>query len=529
MARKLTKSEIKKEILKCGKDPVYFINNYVKIIHPMRGLIPFSLYPFQEEVVKDFKKNRFNIILKARQLGISTTISGYIAWLILFHRGKNVLVMATKLDTAGNLVRKVKLAMKSLPKWLTISKINIDNRNNFKLDNQSQVKAISTSSDAGRSEALSLMVIDEAAWIENMDKLWAGLKPTLSTGGDCIIASTPYGVGNAFHKIFSDSERQINNFNSIVLPWDVHPDRDQEWYDEECRSLSDREIAQELNCNFNMSGQSVINSEDLLWIKEAIREPKYRTGFDRNLWIWESYKLGEKYFLVADVARGDGADNSAFVIINSRNLEIVAEYYGQVPSDMFAPLINESAREYGSCLVVIENNKGEAVINKLRDLNYPNLYYSRKTSHEYVEQYAAEGQSQVIPGFSMSQKTRPFVISKLEEVIRNKMLKTYSLRLYTELETFIWNHGRPEAMRGYNDDLTIAVAIASWVHETALISNQYDLEYKMALASSVMTSKTSMDTKISGMTGYRKKNPYGNLPKKKDKDAKIIGLPFFRG
>ena len=209
----LTKADIKKELIKCGKDPVYFINNYVRISHPIKGLVPFSLYPFQEEAVKDFQDHRYNIVLKARQLGISTTISAYITWLMLFHRSKNVVVLATKLQTAANLVKKTKLAMKSLPDWMMISKIVIDNRNSFKLDNESEVKAISTSGDAGRSEALSLLVIDEAAIIDTLDDLWAGLLPTLSTGGDCIVASTPKGVGNMFHKLYSEAEQGINDFN----------------------------------------------------------------------------------------------------------------------------------------------------------------------------------------------------------------------------------------------------------------------------------------------------------------------------
>ena len=248
MKYRLTKTEIRKELLKCGKDPVYFINNYIKIAHPMKGLIPFKLYKFQEETVKDFIDHRYNIVLKARQLGISTTIAGYVAWLMLFHRSKNVVVMATKLSTAANLVKKVKLAMKSLPSWMMISQIVIDNRNSFKLDNESEVKAISTSGDAGRSEALSLLVVDEAAFVENMSELWAGLLPTLSTGGDCIIASTPFGVGNLFHKLYSEAEQEMNNFNAIRLAWDVHPERDQEWFEKETKNMSKREVAQELLC-----------------------------------------------------------------------------------------------------------------------------------------------------------------------------------------------------------------------------------------------------------------------------------------
>ena len=233
------------------------------------------------------------------------------------NKGKNVVVLATKLNTAANLVKKTKLAIKSLPDWMLISPIVIDNRNSFKLDNESEVKAISTSGDAGRSEALSLLVIDEAAIIEGLGELWAGLLPTLSTGGDCIVASTPKGVGNMFHKLYSEAEQGLNDFNYMVLPWDRHPERDQEWFEKECRNMSKREVAQELQCNFNMSGETLLTGEDLERIKENVSEPKYKTGFDRNLWIWETYNASNKYFLIADVARGDGQDNSAFHIFNS--------------------------------------------------------------------------------------------------------------------------------------------------------------------------------------------------------------------
>ena len=231
MTYQLNKAQLKAELLKCGRDPVYFINNYVKVAHPLKGLLPFNLYPFQEKCIEDFKEHRFNIVLKARQLGLSTTAAGYITWLLLFHRNKNVVVMATKLATASNLVKKVKLAMKSLPDWMTITNIVIDNRNSFELDNGSQVKAITTSGDAGRSEALSLLVIDEAALIDGLEQLWAGLYPTLSTGGDCIILSTPKGVGNMFHKLYSEAEQSLNDFNPIRLPWDVHPEHNQAWFE----------------------------------------------------------------------------------------------------------------------------------------------------------------------------------------------------------------------------------------------------------------------------------------------------------
>ena len=130
----------------------------------------------------------------------------------MFHREKNVLVIATKFNTAANLVKKVKAIIKNLPPWLKISTVDIDNRTSFVLSNGSQIKASSTSGDAGRSEALSLLVIDEAAHVEGLDELWMGLYPTLSTGGRCIALSTPNGVGNWFHKIFVEAENKTNDF-----------------------------------------------------------------------------------------------------------------------------------------------------------------------------------------------------------------------------------------------------------------------------------------------------------------------------
>ena len=192
----VSKQEIMATIVRCGKDPVYFCNNYAQISHPLRGLIPFDMYRFQEDTLKTFKEHRFSVILKARQLGISTTVASYVCWMMLFHRDKNVLVVATKLSTAANLVKKIKAIHKNLPSWLKISDISIDNRNSFELENGSQVKASSTSGHAGRSEALSLLVIDEAAFVEGIGELWAGLYPTLATGGRCIALSTPNGVGN---------------------------------------------------------------------------------------------------------------------------------------------------------------------------------------------------------------------------------------------------------------------------------------------------------------------------------------------
>ena len=504
MSYQLDKKQITKEILKSGKDPVYFINNYAKISHPMHGLIPFKTYDYQDDLLEVFNDHRFSVVLKARQLGISTIVAAYVVWLMMFYRDKNILVLATKFQTASNLVKKVKSIIKNLPKWVRMAEISVDNRTSFELSNGSQIKASSTSADAGRSEALSLLVIDEAAHVENLEELWTALYPTLSTGGRCIALSTPNGVGNWFHQTYVESVNDSNNFESMELRWDVHPDRDQEWFEKETKNMSRRQIAQELECNFNTSGETVVHPDDIKWISESICEPKYKTGFDRNFWIWEEYEPSSTYLLSADVARGDGADSSAFHVIKLETMEQVGEYKGKITPDLFANLINQVGKEYGECMVVVENNSvGFAVLDKLIEYEYPNLFYSTKTTHEYVEPIIAESVNNAVAGFTTSSKTKPIIVAKLEEFIRNKLITLQSPRVHEELKTFIWHNGRPQAMRGYNDDLTMSLCIGCWVKDTVLTVNKRDVAYKKAFLESMIITNTKMETKIRGQHGYR--------------------------
>ena len=412
MVHELSKKEIVKEIIKSGKEPIYFINNYCKISHPLKGLIPFKTFNYQDDLLKDFNDHRFTVILKARQLGISTIVAAYVVWLMLFHRDKNILVMATKFSTAANLVKKVKAIMRNLPPWIRIADISVDNRTSFELSNGSQIKATSTSGDAGRSEALSLLVIDEAAHVEGLEELWTGLYPTLSTGGRCIALSTPNGVGNWFHKTYIEAELEDNMFKPVNLPWDVHPERDQDWFVSETRNMSRRQIAQELECNFNTSGETVIHPDDLERIGQMLKDPKHRTGFDRNYWIWEEYQPESSYMAVADVARGDGADYSVFHVFKLETMEVVAEYQGKPSLDMYANILNQIGREYGDALMVVENvGIGISVCEKLEELEYPNLYYSIKGTHEYVDSNSAQFKNGTVAGFTTSSKTRPLIVA----------------------------------------------------------------------------------------------------------------------
>ncbi len=435
--------------------------------------------------------------------------------------------MATKFTTAANLVKKVKQVMKNLPPWMQVAKITIDNRNSFELSNGSTIKAVGTSPDAGRSEALSLLIIDEAAHVEGLGELWAGLYPTLSTGGRCIALSTPMGVGNWFHKTYIDAENGDNEFHTISLPWHVHPERDQAWFEKETKNMARRQIAQELECNFNTSGETVIHPDDIAWMHEQICEPEYRTGFDRNFWIWEKYQEGLPYLLVADVARGDGADSSVFHIVRTDTMEIVAEYQGKPTLDHYASILNDAGREYGNCLLVVENvGIGISVCEKLKDLEYPNLYYSIKGTHEYVDAVTGEYNNNAVIGFTTSSKTRPLIVAKLEEYVRNKLIKPRSQRLFSEVKTFIWNNGKPQAMRSYHDDLIMSLAIACWVRDTALETSQRDLEYKRAMLDGIYCKTRTINTSIKGMQEHKARETFEEKYEKEIKVTKDFAWIF---
>jgi|TARA_B100000315_G_scaffold255952_1_gene300673 hypothetical protein len=468
------KEAIKKEYTKCAKDPVYFMKKYCMIQHPIEGKIPFHLYDFQEKTLLDLITKDYNIILKARQLGISTLTAGYSLWMMTFQSDKNILVIATKQDTAKNLVTKVRVMHANLPKWLKQMCVE-DNKLSLRYANGSQIKAISSKEEAGRSEALSLLILDEAAFIDKIDGIWASAQQTLATGGRCLVLSTPNGVGNWFHRTWMDAEDGLNQFNFIRLHWSLHPDRDDGWRKKQNLLLGPSIAAQECDCDFITSGRTVVDGLILEEYKNThVRDPIERRGIDSNIWIWEPANYTKDYIVCADVSRGDGTDYSAFHIMEVESMEQVAEYKGKVSTRDFGNMLVNISIEYNNALLVVENNNiGWAAIQQCIDREYDNLFYTSKdlkyvdTQHQITNKYRTI-EKNMVPGFTMSMKTRPLVVAKLEEYFREKSVIVNSQRLIDELFVFIYNGQRAEAMLGYNDDLVLSFAIGLWVRDTAL-------------------------------------------------------------
>jgi len=516
------KDIIKQEYIKCAMDPIHFFRKYCYITHPVKGRVLFHLYPFQEDTLKEFRVNRFSIVNKSRQLGISTLVAGYTLWTMIFNKDKTVLCIATKQETAKGMVEKVQFMYNNLPAWLRGNQKPIsDNKLSLKLANNSQIVATSAASDAGRSYAVSLLLIDEAAFIEGIDKIYTSIKPTIATGGGIIALSSPNGIGNWFHKMYTEAQIGKNDFKAIELKWNLHPDRvapiDAGWEDRERANMSPREFAQEYDCDFLGSGNSVIEPDNLSFYEQTyVQEPVERRFMGGDFWIWNYPDYSRNYIISADVARGDGSDYSAFHVIDVESCEQVAEYKSQIGTREFGHMLVSVATEYNNALLVPENaNIGWDVINTIIEKGYQNLYYSPRAYGEMnIDKWMVKMDSeQTVPGFTNSVKTRPLVISKMESYIRDRHFIFRSKRLLEELRVFIWNHGKAQAQNGYNDDLVMSLGIGLFTRDTGVKFHQQGMDITRKSIDNISSTRLGYSNMASMPNGvanpYQIDTPYG--------------------
>src|SRR5574344_914005 len=507
---------IKQEYIKCAQSASYFMKKYVKIQHPQRGRILFNLYPFQEEVLQAFQENQNIIVLKSRQLGLSTLSAGYGLWLMLFHKDKNILCLATTQATARNLVSKVIFAYEGPPVWLKVP-YRQKNQLSLWLSNGSKITAKSSNTESARSEAVSLLVMDEAAFIENAEATFTAAQPTLATGGQVMLLSTPNGIGNFFHKMWVKAETGENSFLPIRLPWDVHPERDQTWRDKQTADMGVRAAAQECDCNFLTSGDTAFEQGDMAFYEQTyVSDPVERRGIDGNLWIWEYPDYSRSYLISADVARGDGSDYSAFHIWEIKTCTQVAEYKGQPTPKDFGAILCGIATEYNSALLSVENASiGWSTIEEIISRGYPNLYYSSTALSDTAESYTRKTETgKLVPGFTMSMRTRPLVIAKMYDFIHQRDVIVHSKRLLTEMRTFIWKNGKAQAAAGLHDDLVMSAAQGLYIRDTALKLRQHGLDLTRAALNSFANLNRREQQVVSttyAPNPYEIRTPQGNV------------------
>lgn len=239
------------EIRRCGTDLLHFANNYVKVRSPfVDDPVLFSTFKFQDECLTAFENNRFVIVNKARQLGVSTMSAIYAAWLMLFRRNQNIGYVSPQLHSATMFVKKVKMIIDSIPKWMMLSDACRDNDRTLELKSGSRVVALSSCGNAGCSESFSLIIFEEVAHMTNFETTWSGVYPTLRCGGGAIVTSTPKNPKGKFYEMWQSAIAGENEFKPVMLPWYVHPERSHEWVKENRRHLSDSAFAKEYLCEF---------------------------------------------------------------------------------------------------------------------------------------------------------------------------------------------------------------------------------------------------------------------------------------
>ena len=249
-----------KEFLKCKDDPVYFARKYIKIVNVDEGLVPFNMWPFQEKLIKNFHKNRFNICMMPRQTGKSTTSVSYLLHYAIFNDNINIGILANKAATARDLLGRLQTAYENLPKWMQQG-IVAWNKGSMDLDNGSKIMAASTSAAAVRGMTFNIIFLDEFAFVPNhiADDFFSSVYPTISSGKSTkiIIVSTPKGM-NHFYRMWHDAERGKNEYKPTEVHWSEVPGRDAKWKAQTIANTSEQQFKVEFECEFIGSVDTLI-------------------------------------------------------------------------------------------------------------------------------------------------------------------------------------------------------------------------------------------------------------------------------
>ena len=497
-----TKKEVE-EYARCMKDPVYFIQQYIKIVSLDEGLIPFKLYDFQKEMVGTFHNNRFTICKLPRQSGKSTTIIAYLLHYVLFNPSVNVAILANKAATARDLLGRLQLAYENLPKWLQQGVMSW-NKGSLELENGSKILASSTSASAVRGGSYNIIFLDEFAYVPAnvAEQFFSSVYPTISSGKTTkvMIVSTPHGM-NMFYKLWNDAENERNSYIPIDVHWSEVPGRDAAWKEETIKNTSASQFNTEFECEF-------LGSIDTLITPQKLRTMSYKNPTQSNAAVdlYEKPEAGRTYMLTADVSRGTKNDYSAFLVFDVSEMpyRIVAKYRdNEIKPLLFPSKIYDIARAYNQAFVLIEiNDIGEQVANTLQyDLEYDNLVMAsmRGRAGQILGGGFSGGRAQL--GVRTTKTVKKVGCSNLKQLIEDDKLIIEDLDIISELSTFIVKGSSFEADEGCTDDLVACMFIFAWttdqtyfkeltdmdVRQTMMKEQQYALEQDMAPFGFVVT------------------------------------------
>jgi hypothetical protein len=453
------------EFLKCKDDPVYFAKNYVKIVTLDHGLQPFQMYPFQEKLVNNFHKHRFNICKMPRQTGKSTTVVSFLLHYAVFNDNVNIGILANKAATARELLDRLQTAYENLPKWMQQGIISW-NKGSLELENGSKILAASTSASAVRGMSFNILFLDEFAFVPNhiADSFFASVYPTITSGKNTkvIIVSTPHGM-NHFYRMWHDAEKGKNEYIFTDVHWSEVPGRDEEWKKQTIANTSEQQFKVEFECEFLGSVDTLIAPSKLRSL--VYDHPKTRSG---GLDLYIDPIENHDYLITVDVARGVGNDYSAFIVTDITEFphRVVAKYRNnEIKPMLFPSIIHEIATSYNDAYILCEvNDIGDQVASILQyDLEYKNLLMCsmRGRAGQIVGQGFSGKKTQL--GVKMSKTVKKVGCLNLKTMIEEDKLIFNDYEIMSELTTFIQKHNSFEAEEGCNDDLAMCLVIYAWI------------------------------------------------------------------
>lgn len=460
-----TKEQLE-EYAKCARDPIYFIQKYVKIISLDKGLVPFELYDFQEEMVRTVHNNRFVIAKLPRQSGKSTTVTAYILHYILFNQSVNVAILANKLSTARELLSRLKLAYEYLPKWLQQGILEW-NKGSVQLENGSKVLASATSSSAVRGGSFNMIFLDEFAYVpQNVaEEFFSSVYPTISSGQETkvFIVSTPHGM-NLYYKLWTDATNQRNSYIPIDVHWSDVPGRDEKWKQETIANTSEEQFRTEFECDFVGSVHTLISPSKLKTL--AYIDPVFKNG--EGFKVYAKPEEKHVYVMCVDVSRGTGQDYSAFSMIDitTAPYKLVATFKNNNMSPLVFPnAIHVAAKQYNNAHVLVEiNDMGGQVADVLHgELEYENLLSAtmRGRKGQVLDGGFGSGQTQF--GVRTTEVVKRTGCSILKSLVEADRLVIQDFDVIKELFAFVAKKNSFEAEVGYNDDLVMTLVLFGWL------------------------------------------------------------------
>ena len=454
-----------REFMKCKEDPVYFANNYIKIVSLDEGLTQFHPYHFQEKLINRFHENRFNICKMPRQTGKSTTVVSYLLHYAVFNDSVNIGILANKAATARELLGRLQTAYENLPKWMQQG-IIAWNKGSMELENGSKILAASTSASAVRGMSFNVLFLDEFAFVPNhvADSFFASVYPTITSGKNTkvIIVSTPHGM-NHFYRMWHDAEKSKNDYIPTDVHWSEVPGRDLEWKEQTIKNTSEQQFKIEFECEF-------LGYIDTLITAAKLKSLVYDDPIKRNagLDIYEEPKEDHTYVVTVDVARGVEKDYSAFCVCDTTSFpyKLVAKYRNNtIKPILFPNIIRDVSKAYNQAFILVEvNDIGDQVASIIHmDLEYDNILMCsmRGRAGQVVGQGFSGKKTQL--GVKMSKTVKKIGSLNLKALIEDDKLLVSDLDVISELTTFIQKSGSFEAEEGCNDDLAMCLVIFAWL------------------------------------------------------------------